>query len=1171
MTKISNKDLFQGSLFTDVNKEAKATIETLDKLELSFKDVAKSIELVSKESKELNSANIERINTAFQGVNKVKEASIEVSRKRKQVLSEEEKITARLVKAQTQEGKQLANLREQLRRTNAENRASAKANLDSTNKFVQLTRATKTAQAQYQKFAATLGVGSKEAINAEKRFNRLNSSLEDINTRAKNGSPFVGRYTTAFRGLSATFGKIAGGLGIAVGFQALTRVITDSVKIFREFELGNARLAGLLNTNRAGISELTEDAKRLGSTTAKTASEVTLLQQAYARLGFSQKEILDLTEATINGSLALNASLDETATLTGAVVNTFNEFGTSDAPLILDQLTLATQSSALDFQKLSTAIPIASGAAAAAGVPFTKFIAQLGNAADRGIDASTAATSLRNIYIELSKSGLTLEQALGKINGSQDKLSTATDLFGKRASVTALALANTTAETGQLDKALQGAAGTAEAFAKETLNTLDGQIKLLSSAWEGFILSIESGDGALGQFLRGAIRGISTLLGLLSDVEEETRSIVDQNLDLVESTQKNIRANESLVESYEDLSGKVTLTAEEKAELDSVTNELIATFGDSIAIIDDETGALTVNIEVVKQKIIADQILQSEAAKTLLVQRQQLQAQIKNIEDAERSLDSFAETGNSIAVTLREATTGGVANLQIVIAQLRTEFQASGRSAEQFDETFKNIIESAQTLAAGDINLPFSEAEIKRIDKALSDLGLNFDDLARSQIRQTGTGEVAAKQTEELTGLIEIQEKVISDLNKAIKESESIGFEGDADSIRDLQAQLKLANEELDRLLGKAEEIKTSDSTEQIRQTLEETLQLQLDFLVEQQKINGETRDEQLNSLDELTRLQLQAEKNKFAERARRANEETGDAELLAAKLEKIEEEKTQALARINQKGREETERINQEFDRKALEQRQENTELAFDLIDAIIDKRAEARLSKLDDLTEANEDRQDRLQELADKGQADAVKSLEEANAEEIKLRREKEEELRRQELVQFGLAAAGVYASKVAAGDPNPLLNTIKDFTVLKAAVSALPGFFDGTDDTGNSGFMKDEHGVITGFTHKNEQVWSEADRSEVGYKSRDEIKQAVRIADSNLSTYQSGFSPAVTISTGKTREQSEIIAMHQTLKKLPENMPRHSAHLDVVKGTAVRIADSNLSTYQGCQRLE
>ena len=234
------------------------------------------------------------------------------------------------------------------------------------------------------------------------------------------------------------------------------------------------------------------------------------MQVSFARLGFTQNEIQSVTEATILGSIALNSSLDKTATLVGAVVKAFDNLGTQNSAEIIDKLTISTQRSALSFESLETAVPKVAGAANALNVSLSTMLSQLGTAQDATLDASIASTSLRNIYLELSKRGLTLAEGLEKINSSSNKLNTSYQLFGKRAAIVALALANNIDKTNELEKAIDGAGGTADRVAKEQMATLDGAIKGLQSSWEKAILGFKNSEGVFKDVINSLALAIDT-------------------------------------------------------------------------------------------------------------------------------------------------------------------------------------------------------------------------------------------------------------------------------------------------------------------------------------------------------------------------------------------------------------------------------------------------------------------------------------------------------------------------------------------------------------------------------------------------------------------------------------------------------------------------------------
>ena len=288
------------------------------------------------------------------------------------------------------------------------------------------------------------------------------------------------------------------GLGVGVGM-----FFTDAIGKISGYEQSLADLSAVMNTSRKNQNLLSKDAQRLGSNTAKSAIEVVGLQEAYARLGFTTPEILNMTEGTIAGSIAMNAELAQTAELTGAVVKTFDNFSSIDAPDILDKMTLATQKSALNFAKLETALPIVGGASNAAGISFERTLAILGKLSDAGIDASSSATALRNIFLESAKNGDNYEQVLERISKNQNKLTAANDKFGKRAAVSSTILAGKLKETANLTELLSNKTevlGASNKAASTRLNTFKGDVTLLKSAYEGLLLGINDGTGALGIF-----------------------------------------------------------------------------------------------------------------------------------------------------------------------------------------------------------------------------------------------------------------------------------------------------------------------------------------------------------------------------------------------------------------------------------------------------------------------------------------------------------------------------------------------------------------------------------------------------------------------------------------------------------------------------------------------
>ena len=336
-----------------------------------------------------------------------------------------------------------------------------------------------------------------------------------LNNLSKNIATAESNFKKKFAGAESNFKKKFAGAGIA-GMLSLGLVVGNVVSTFANFEQANVNLASVMGKTVDETFALQNNAKRLGAITAKSATEVVGLQEAFARLGFGERDIINMTESTIAGSVAMQSELASTAELVGAVVKSFDNFSSVDAPQIIDQLTLSTQKSALNFEKLNVALPIVAGAANAANVPFTKLTSMLGILSDAGIDASSSATALRKILSVTASKGISVEQAFAKIASSQNKVKTASELFGLTAQTQALVLANNIDKLKELDITLQSAAGTAAGTASKQLDTLKGSVTILGSAWEGFVLSLEDGKGAFSGILKDIVKVATEILSLAS-------------------------------------------------------------------------------------------------------------------------------------------------------------------------------------------------------------------------------------------------------------------------------------------------------------------------------------------------------------------------------------------------------------------------------------------------------------------------------------------------------------------------------------------------------------------------------------------------------------------------------------------------------------------------------
>jgi len=447
--------------------------------------------------------------------------------------------------------------------------------------------------------------------------------------------------------LGKSFSKM--GTSIVAGFagmfaiQKIGQLFSNATKIFKDFEQANANLASVLGTTVDKISTLTEDAKRLGAATAFSATEVAKLQTEFAKLGFTEEQILNATEATLDLAAATGSDLAQAAAIAGATLGGFG-LDAKETQKVVDVMAKSFSTSALDIEKFRESMKFAAPAAKAVGVSVEETTALLGTLANAGISGSLAGTGLAKTFTMLNKEGLTLQEGLEQVANSQNKLQTATDLVGQTAAKSFLVLAEGTETTKALKTGLENAGGAAKRMADTQLDTLEGKTKILNSAFEGLVLSLTSGDSAFSSIAKGIVEATTSLLGFLTvseDANEVSFESAKANRDLADSSQLLLDEYESLVKDG------IEPTTEEKQKLDLITIKLKNRLGESVVAINQETGALTLNTDAVREQIKIKRFASDQEAATLASRLKGIQEEIKIQERASKISQKQKETAQA--------------------------------------------------------------------------------------------------------------------------------------------------------------------------------------------------------------------------------------------------------------------------------------------------------------------------------------------------------------------------------------------------------------------------------------------------------------------------------------------------------------------------------------------
>lgn len=312
-------------------------------------------------------------------------------------------------------------------------------------------------------------------------------------------------------------------MGLAARYASVTAAITafgsaikNNIETARGFEKSMSQLSSLTGMVGADLAKLKDYAIELGSTTTLSASEVA---DAFKMIGSQQPQLLasgEALKAVTKQAITLSEAAGiDLATAAQTLSTSVNQMGgdSDNAARFVNVLAAASQKGAGDIAWLGEAITKSGTTARAVGTEYEELVANLEQLAKAGFDASTAGTALRSIIMNLEKQsnqdfkpsvvGLTTAfENLGKANLSIVEYQ---QLTGKMFASQAMALADAAGEARSMTDAITGT-NTAEEQAKINTDNLDGSIKSLSSAWEGFNLHLNSSNG----FLRDVVDNLKS-------------------------------------------------------------------------------------------------------------------------------------------------------------------------------------------------------------------------------------------------------------------------------------------------------------------------------------------------------------------------------------------------------------------------------------------------------------------------------------------------------------------------------------------------------------------------------------------------------------------------------------------------------------------------------------
>lgn len=328
-----------------------------------------------------------------------------------------------------------------------------------------------------------------------------NKKFDDNIAKARNETQaFKKSIGFASASVSTFISGFAGMAGVSLAFM-------DVIEKSMQFEKSLSSLRSLTGVSAKDLEFFKNEAIKMGSASMQTASQVV---EAFQLIGSQKPELLKnkeaLAEVTQQAIILAEASGMTVPEAAKALTGSLNQMGesASKAGEYINILAAASQAGSADIPYLTKAIEKSGGAASSVGVSYNELVAAIETIAPKVTEASEAGTNLRNIFLilegsadkKLKPSIVGLSTALENLASKNMDATQMTKMFGRESVTAALAIVSAKDDYNRYVEAITG---TNTALEQQKINNdnLAGSVTALSSAWEGFALTLNNSNGVL--------------------------------------------------------------------------------------------------------------------------------------------------------------------------------------------------------------------------------------------------------------------------------------------------------------------------------------------------------------------------------------------------------------------------------------------------------------------------------------------------------------------------------------------------------------------------------------------------------------------------------------------------------------------------------------------------
>lgn len=371
---------------------------------------------------------------------------------------------------------------------------------------------------------------------------------------------------SSFNSVKGFANQLAGVFGFGFGLYGGLMLFKDAAATVVEFDSKIRTLAAISGASAKELGELSTLAIQVGSSSKYGAGGIAEMMTELSKMGFANDEISNMAYSI---SKLATAAHEELAPATETVANMIRAFGldSKDTGEIVDTMAYSFVKSALDLSKFRESMKYIAPVAKQANFSIKDTSALLAKLSDAGISGSLAGTSLRTVIGELSDSSSELTKRIGfavsdfddfvkALEMMKEQGSELEDVFkviDKRAASAFTVLLDGTKDLKAFRASLDDVNGAAAEMARVQMQSISNQTKLAASAWDGFILAIDKGDGFISELAKGALSIFSNTLNSITMQMTRQSKQMEEDIQILENWERALTNSNNTVKDRQNI------------------------------------------------------------------------------------------------------------------------------------------------------------------------------------------------------------------------------------------------------------------------------------------------------------------------------------------------------------------------------------------------------------------------------------------------------------------------------------------------------------------------------------------------------------------------------------------------------------------------------------------